>query len=205
MCTCLCVIYKGCNQRCHNVSVPAGEVPHCLSGDATSHRVKHTHTHAQQVRLESSYPWVMVRKRSLQRRTALEESVRLHSVITQYLYISHRCIYLFITITFNFASKYIFFWMWCLTCVCAFSSSGQIGEKLSHLLWDVGRSPSEREALTVSAGGWDLLLSESGAHRNTTYSPLNTYTHSTQTRSGHCDQFFRCMNKWDVSFWKLWH
>ncbi len=45
VCTCLCVIYKGCNQRCHNVSVPVGEVPHCLSGEKHTH--KHTHTAGQ--------------------------------------------------------------------------------------------------------------------------------------------------------------
>lgn len=40
---CLYVVYKGCNQWCHNVSVPVGEVSHCLSGEDQH---THTHTHA---------------------------------------------------------------------------------------------------------------------------------------------------------------
>lgn len=36
---CLYVFYKGRNQRCHNISVPVGKVPHCLSGEA-----QHKHT-----------------------------------------------------------------------------------------------------------------------------------------------------------------
>lgn len=42
---CVCFVYKGCNQRCHNVSVPVGEVPHCLSGEKLAHMDLDTHTH----------------------------------------------------------------------------------------------------------------------------------------------------------------
>lgn len=75
-----------------------------------------------------------------------------------------------------------------------FSSSGQIRAELSHFLWDVGRSSSKWEAPTLSAGSWDLLLSESGGLQKC---PAHN-THRTQI-SGHRNHFYCHINKWCAS------
>lgn len=150
VCVRLCVIYKGCNQRCHNVSVPAGEVPHCLSGDATSHRVKHTHTHANTAGQVGVFlPMSHGEK---------EEIVEAHSMrglnqIALCLYtvcLHQSSMHLFIKSVYSYASKYVCMWYLIYVChvavcVCIFR-------------------PNRRETITSSMRCWQVFLLTRSAH-----------------------------------------